>query len=101
MLSIEELPLHDALLNSIEINWPARCVEIRLSAFVVKGNDSVPHLLKFEEVTNTHAPHESPWGESLFINEVSVLDGTVTIEMQTGDKLTISAGSYSFEPVAI
>ena len=98
MKSIENLPLHDAIIERVEVVWSDRIVKIQLKAFTEKGKNAVPHSLQFDEVTNIQVPHESPWGDSVFINGVSGANGTCKIEMQSGDLISISATSYKFKP---
>ena len=98
MRGVEVLPLHDAILGEININWENRIVEIHLQAFVKQGSKALPHLLKFEGVSNIEVPHNSPWGESFFVNDVSLVDDCCEVEMQSGDVVKIVAESFSFEP---
>ncbi|NMP01462.1 hypothetical protein HHE94_01810 [Pseudoalteromonas arctica] len=100
MKSIETLPLHDAILNTININWENRSVIFNLNVFTVKGGDALSHQLTFENASNIEVPHNSPWGDSIFINGVSIIEDNYEIEIQSGDVIKITAEKYSFSPVS-
>lgn len=97
MNKIENLPLHDAILEKIIVNWSGREVTIILKAFSKAGKNAIPHALKFGQVNDIQIPHKSPWGESKFINAVSVKNDICKIEMQSGDEIYISAERFQFD----
>ncbi len=100
MKDFEALPLHDAILKTINVDWENRSLVITLHAFTVKGSDALPHVLKFENASSIEVPHDSPWGASVFINRVLLMGNSCEIEMQSGDVIKITAENYSFEPTA-
>jgi len=97
MDAINQLPLHDALIESITINWLEKTVEVKLRAFIYKGSDAIPCILKFYDVSDTQIPHNHPWGESQFINVVSGSKESVFIEMQSGDIIRITGSGFNFD----
>jgi hypothetical protein len=100
MPAIEELPLHDAIVKKIVYRWNAKIIEFELLAFIENGKDATQHILRFGGVSNFNFPHTSPWGESSCINEATGMSGEFSIEMQSGDTISISAENCSFEPIA-
>jgi hypothetical protein len=98
MDEIESLPLHDALMKFIRLEWSEAVLEIDLLVFTEREKSAQPHSLRFTGVYNFQAPHECPWGESNSINGVKRTVKGCEIEMQSGDVLIIEARSYKFEP---
>jgi hypothetical protein len=90
------LPLHDAMLQSIELLWEKKLCRFRLHAFVQKGKLASPYLLEFQDVTALKVPHEELWGSSFYVNSASYLSGNFYIEMQSGDTIEIIARSFTF-----
>lgn len=101
MDEFENLRLHDAALDGITIRWSDGSAEFNLSVFIEEESNAISHILKFEGVSDIHIPHNNEWGESQFINGIRLLDGAALIDMQSGDTISITARSYSFEPVAL
>lgn len=97
MDQFEKLPLHDAYIETIVINWEESSIEIRMYAFTVKAKDALPHILKFTDAEDIHVPHKNPWGESVFINSAEFKDQTYQLEMQSGDVIKIKSGGFSFK----
>ena len=97
MNRLRKLPLHDALLHQINIDWKNHITKFDVSAFIHNGKNAEPCTLIFSGVSNVSVPHNNAWGESLFINEVNVIDDAVEIHMQSGDIIKISAVSFTFE----
>ncbi len=89
--------LHDAIVESINVNWADREVVINLKAFSEQGENAISYILKFEHVKGVQIPHESPWGESESINSISVEDETCKIEMQSGDVVQVSESRFRFD----
>jgi hypothetical protein len=89
--ALEGTGLHDASLESVNMNWQK--AEVSATVVLLGG---VGAMLTFHEVTAAVLPRELPWGPSTSINEARTLpDGKYEIEMQSGDTLRISAGSWS------
>ena len=101
MIGFQALPLHDAVLHRITINWSGARAELSLSAFVDKDTLAVPHKLIFAEVKDVSCPHLSPWGDSNSINNTSVLSGEYKIEMQSGDVITVKCDDFEFINIAL
>jgi hypothetical protein len=82
---LEEMPLHDATLKSVEVLW--REAQCRLSLRLSSGD----HLLTFSGVTLVTVPRKNEWGRSVSINSAQGLNGVASIEMQSGDIIEIAA----------
>jgi hypothetical protein len=85
------LPLHDASLNSIRIDWPERLCVMALLVFLRPGADAQECELRFTGVDNLVVPHRAPWGPSSYVNEQRREGRVFVIEMQSGDELRIEA----------
>lgn len=95
------LPLHDAVLRSIEIEWKeAKCI-LELSAFLERNQEAQPCRVVFLGVTKVVVPREEPWGSSVYINGVSQPSrNEFRLEMQSGDELRIEAKKVFFETIS-
>jgi hypothetical protein len=89
------LPLHDALLWSVELLWEQKLCRLHLAAFAQKGEAASPHLLEFQQVTALKVPHEESWGPSSSVNSVSHSFGSFQVEMQSGDTIEITARGFT------
>jgi hypothetical protein len=90
------LPLHDALLKSVEIDWEKKTCRIEVAAFVEANAWATPHQLLFSGVTSLSVPHEEPWGPSSSVNATSQDNNRFQIEMQSGDIIEVAATSFAF-----
>lgn len=92
--------MHDWTLVAVNLNWN----EARLEMSVV-DRLSVERCLLFEGVRGVAVERQLPWGPSNSINEVSLLKEceqgvfTVRFEMQSGDEITVTAGSCKLDQV--
>ncbi len=90
----EKLPLHDAVLHTIQVDWAARSCVLTLDT-----SEADNCQLVFAGVTELVLPRHEPWGPSASINSLASGDPTnFTIEMQSGDVLSIDATSWQFIP---
>ena len=96
---IESLPLHDAVLDSINLSLEKKLCRFYLHAFSIPGKTAIPHALEFEAVELVNAPLTDPWGPSPHINTVSQSAEGFLIEMQSGDTIKVKARSFSFIPL--
>lgn len=84
--------MHDWTLVSIQTEWKNANILITF-----RNESSEEVTLTAEKFTNLHIPKRDEWGESISVNEVSEVkqlpDGNhqITIEMQSGDVLSIEA----------
>jgi hypothetical protein len=86
------LPLHDAILHTLSIEWKARRCVAELEVFVDPGKDAIPRLLIWHGVTALLAPHQDPWGPSVSVNSAFFEPpNTYVLEMQSGDEIRITA----------
>jgi hypothetical protein len=91
--------LHDASLAGIQLQWQEGTVAVDVIYFASgtlwKGRIRGIGLSRF------NCSRTFPWGESQSINEVSLNPiercSTLTIEMQSGDEITIHANSFCFD----
>jgi hypothetical protein len=86
--------MHDWTLISIVFDW--KTGKVILSC---RNLDSQLVNIVGEKVTDLHVPSVQEWGPSISINEVNGpidMAGSkqLTIEMQSGDVMTISASSF-------
>lgn len=95
-MTIESLPLHDALLAAVYVSWEAeRC------DFLLRPVGMEPHLLTFEGFLNIELPRRESWGPSSSVNAIrQAQDGHFEIELQSGDVLRIEAPHWAFRPEA-
>jgi hypothetical protein len=90
------LPLHDAILRSIMISWPDRECVLRLDIFYTNDEAARPGTLTFSGLTAADLPHQSPWGDSAFVNACHVeRPGRLRVEMQSGDVLVFEASAFA------
>jgi hypothetical protein len=93
---VDGLPLHDAVLEAIDMSWEKAQCTLRLSVFLKRTENAKPCKLQFFGVTHLHVPRTEPWGPSLFVNGAKCEGGTVKIEMQSGDTIEIAASRMEF-----
>jgi hypothetical protein len=94
--SKEGLPLHDALLESVEVLWKQQLCRLHLLAFTQRGKDSTPHVLEFHGVHLVTIPRQDSWGPSSHVNSAAYSSGTFRIEMQSGDIIEVAAIGFTF-----
>jgi hypothetical protein len=89
--------MHDAILESIEIEWESGTTSLRLG---LVGSPPPKLVLVFSDVREIHVPREQPWGPSVSVNTVEHTedDGdsncvTMRLKMQSGDEIKIRAAS--------
>jgi hypothetical protein len=93
--SFNDLILHDGPISSIEINWEKKICAIKLAVFIIKDEFAVDCILQFDEVSRVDVPLQSPWADSVYINEQrEEAGGVFLIEMQSGDEIRITAKSF-------
>lgn len=92
MSTFEDLPLHDAILHSVHVDWAvATCVFV-ISAFVEPKKEAQPRELVFRGLESLSLPHQEPWGPSVFINRaLQPSPGVFQLQMQSGDLVEVMA----------
>jgi hypothetical protein len=95
MEGVENLPVHDAIIRSINLDWSASTLVLHLSAFIEKDREAKLCTLTFHGITDSSAPHKSPRGDSDSINGIKNELNRCSIEIQSGDKL--QAKWYAFK----
>ena len=94
--------LHDAILSTIQLRWSDGTVMLEVFYFA----DGVRRsgLIKATGVMQLTCPRASAWGESDAINSVSLHEyetkTTMTIEMQSGDQISVEATTFDFQPLS-
>jgi len=97
-MKFEELPLHDAVLRDVVVDWKNQSCRVHVSAFVDRTAAAVPCTLTWTAVREVRVPMLSPWGPSIFINSQSKEgSGRYLIEVQSGDVIVIEADHGVFE----
>ena len=97
--NFEELPLHDAALGRIILEWAARTLRIELAVFYKRDAGAVPSTLTFTGVQHVSIPHRDPWGPSVFVNTKTFTPPDLyTIEVQSGDLIEVHADGFKLAP---
>jgi len=91
MANFQSLNLHDATLINIEFDWVNA---LTLVSFKLYRENVV---IKFSDCTRVSISHEVPWGQSVSVNAISQDGKMFKIEMQSGDTISINAGSFFVE----
>jgi hypothetical protein len=96
-LTFSSLPLHDAVLKELTVDWASRTCVAEVSAFVdgLKSPAQERRIVwrRIEEVV---VPRRAPWGDSVHINSAREEDGQFVIEMQSGDVIRVAAAGVEF-----
>ncbi len=85
--------LHDAILESIEVDWPDGTATLRFRPV----DPASPVVLLFAGLAEIHVPHDEPWGPSISVNTIEYVDSGdpddlgLRVEMQSGDCITLRA----------
>ena len=91
------LPLHDAILHELRLDWQKRTCVASISAFIKREENAVARQIAWQDVSETLIPHHNPWGPSVFIDSASVDgSGVFIIKMQSGDEIRIQAKGFEF-----
>ena len=92
-VEFKNLSLHDSILKEIEYAWSSKELIITGELF---GAAKQSFKIFFNGVTNICIPHKEKWGPSTSINELSGASGVYSINMQSGDAITIEASNFSY-----
>ena len=90
------LPLHDAVLHALHVNWADRTCIADVAAFIVPRKDAEPKKIVWRGVTAISVPHEDPWGPSTCVNAVRQEQNCYIIQMQSGEEIRITEESLEF-----
>ena len=97
-LKFAQLPLHDAVLGDVRVNWRERKCVADLSAFVDGlTKQAQDRRLTWSGVVEVVIPQRTPWGASIRVNAAREEEGWFVLEMQSGDCIRIAAASVAFE----
>jgi hypothetical protein len=96
MPSIALSQLHDATLLTIQFDWVSgACVASFRGAPDIPG---CPFRLRWTNVSDLHAPRALAWGPSVSVlSAVESPMGCYALHLQSGDVITIQAGSVALE----
>ena len=81
---------HDATLLSVQADWAQGSAVVVLR---VAGLEETVEVCAVG-VTDLRLSREHPWGPSVSVDSMHVTGGVITIEMQSGDTITIAAQSF-------
>lgn len=96
-MNFTTLPLHDAVLDSIQVSWKAGLCVIQIHPVGLPA-----HRLVFEGFEHLELPKMMPWGYSCSINTLcEPLPGQFEIELQSGDVLRLKARHWDFRVGAL
>ena len=88
-----QIDLHDATLESIEVDWGRATVVVRLAAL------GGPIVLTATGLRSIVVPRYEPWGPSSSVNKAGtrthVGELTLELQMQSGDEIVIRAASLT------
>ncbi|WMW80784.1 hypothetical protein RF679_00550 [Undibacterium cyanobacteriorum] len=88
----EDLPLHDASLLEVRVDW-----NICQCAFRVLPASQISHDLIFDKFKHIELPRHESWGPSISILETRIAAPQIfEIVLQSGDVLRIEAMNWSF-----
>jgi hypothetical protein len=91
------LPLHDAILLELRLDWSQRVCVATVQAFVQRDQQAVARQIIWYGMREASIPHHAPWGESQSINAARVEPGSAfVLEMQSGDEIRIVADRFEF-----
>lgn len=96
-MSFDNLPLHDAVLRTMVVDWGRAEIILSVSAFVMKGEEAVPYILKFSSVTMFEGSRFNEWGASNSIFDAKASGTEFMIQMQSGDIIKIKAASFAYQ----
>ncbi len=91
--SLEGTGLHDATLDSLNLDWETG--EVVMHVRLVGG---IAAELLFHSIKSVLVPRHQPWGRSASINAAkTVAEGMYELEMQSGDLLRLEAQGWSLK----
>ena len=96
MTSQDFSSLHDAVLIGIDYDWERSEAQILVRA---GGPGSRDARISLTGVRSIAIPRENPWGASSSINEATLEEGVLTLEMQSGDVIVVKAGEVSCDAI--
>lgn len=87
--------LHDAVLTTITVDWAKSEASIRLKLCATPSRECTVVAQGLRTISCTH---RKPWGDSASVNTTSFMQvgaiRRITIEMQSGDTITIDAALH-------
>jgi len=100
-VAFADLPLHDAVLDRIEMSWREGWFRFHLHCFVRRGEAAQPRVLEFQEVVSACLPHAAPWGPSNSVLSAAWDGDFYRLNMQSGDEISIRARSFALLAVHV
>ena len=96
MKSLDKLPLHDAILENIEIFWESKRSKLNVLVFTDPQASAKSYVIEFKRVSLLSIPHHEQSGSSPSINRAFMMDQIFHTEMQSGDTIEIKATNFNF-----
>lgn len=94
---LDMLPLHDATLATVTIDWPRRSCTLVFTLVHDLGQRPSRGELTFVGLRRVSLPFEEPWGPSNSVNGASTPEpGVFIIELQSGDRLELLASGFTW-----
>ena len=96
-IEFDALPLHDATLSTLTIEWPRRSCTLVFTLVHQPGQSPSAGTLTFDGLREASLPLQEPWGRSNSVNAASCPEaGVFVIELQSGDQLRFVATGYKW-----
>lgn len=100
MADFDALPLHDAVLSRVSLEWEQRVVSAEVAIFLDCSKPAIAAVLTWHGVRSVRLPCAAPWGPSAFIDkQYKTGPSTYAIAIQSGDVLEIEADGFSLTPL--
>ena len=90
-ISFALLPLHDATLVSINVDWKNKLCTVGCTTA------SGPKQIQFGGVRFVRVPMDEPWGPSVSILRQEQNGDVFRIEMQSGDNIEVVATHFTYD----
>ena len=84
----ERLDVHDKVLREVIVQWEDARAELVFHSMRIVCTGLV----------SVRIPRENSWGPSVHGNSATVVEGTLNLEMQSGDTIEVRASTYRVEP---
>ena len=96
--SLELQHLHDYSLIKVEVMWAEAVCHLHLVTWSNAEGRHTPVVVELTGVKFVSLPRNEPWGPSSSINSATFSARTLSVEMQSGDLISISAEGYRVVP---
>lgn len=90
-LAFDDLPLHDSVIESVEIDPARRLVSIVVRTAGAIHKDPGTYRIDFDGARGAQIPLDQPWGPSASVLEQSLRGDRYEIQIQSGDLIVVRA----------